>query len=478
VTDIVRACQVSYRYPQNNHGLAPVSLRLQPGDAVHVAGPSGCGKSTLARCLTGLIPHLYRGQLEGEIWLDGRRTSDIPLWQLAERAGLVFQNPAAQMLAVSVEEEIIFGLENLGLPPPAIHQRLQQTLARFGLEGLRARSPQTLSGGEQQKLALAAITARQPPVLVLDEPLSMLDGTAAADLVAHLSQLSRSGTTVVVCEHRAEHLQTIPELRALYLTRTSPNESLIPNSQFTPLPMPQSSPFQLEVSNLGVELGGRPVLKNLNLCLVGGQVVAVVGRNGVGKTTLLRALAGLQKHSGEISLDGAPPDLGLVFQNADLQLFNASVRDELFYRLPQPDMALYAQLLGRLGLTQYQESPPLLLSEGEKKRVALATVLMRQPRHGLLLDEPSLGQDEAHKASLIRLARALVAVGRLVVLTTHDLGLAVQADRLLLLGPQGFVADGPPAQVLYDQAAWAKLGLSVPDWVRGACPPSSKEGDR
>ncbi len=478
MTDIVRARQVTYRYPQNNHGLAPVSLNLGPGDAVHVAGPSGCGKSTLARCLTGLIPHLYRGQLEGEVWLDGCRTTDTPLWQLAERAGLVFQNPAAQMLAMSVEEEIIFGLENLGLSAPAIDRRLQETLARFELEGLRSRSPQTLSGGEQQKLALAAITARRPPVLVLDEPLSMLDGTAAADLVAHLSQLSRSGTSVVVCEHRAERLQTLPDLQTFILTKAFSAEPPSRESQSTPLPMPPSPPFQLEVSNLGVELGGRPVLQNLNLRLAGGQVVAVVGRNGVGKTTLLRALAGLQKHNGEIRLDGDPPDLGLVFQNADLQLFNASVRDELLYRLPQPDMALYAQLLDRLGLSPYQASPPLLLSEGEKKRVALATVLMRQPRHGLLLDEPSLGQDEAHKARLIQLVRGLAAVGRLVVLTTHDLGLAVRADRLLLLGPQGFVADGPPSQVLDDRAAWAELGLSVPEWVRDACPPSSEEAGR
>jgi energy-coupling factor transporter ATP-binding protein EcfA2 len=186
----------------------------------------------------------------------------------------------------------------------------------------------------------------------------------------------------------------------------------------------------------------------------------------VGKTTFLRALAGLQKHSGAITLDGQRPDLGMVFQNPDLQLFNATVREEILYRVPEPNMELYDWSLRALGLDRYEDTPPLLLSEGEKKRVALATVLMRQPRHGILLDEPSLGQDAAHKAMLIRLSRALADAGKLALITTHDLALAAQSDRLLLLGPEGFVADGPPDDVLRDDAAWSRLGLAVPDWIR------------
>jgi energy-coupling factor transporter ATP-binding protein EcfA2 len=487
MTGIVRTEQVAYRYPQNDYGLAPTSLEIQPGEAVFITGPSGCGKSTLARCLTGLIPHLYHGQLSGEVWLDGLRTAQAPLWQLAERAGLVFQNPAAQMLALSVEEEIIFGLENLGLSPPVIRQRLEETLTRFGLEELRARSPQTLSGGEQQKLALAAITARQPPVLVLDEPLSMLDGTAATDLVAQLGDLVQTGTAVVVCEHRADYLHPIPNLSTIHLNGSPPSTSPIPNRvpdphrgerhhQYSisntrpPLPKPPA-PLFLQVSGLSVELGGRFVLRDLTFSAEGGQVIAIVGRNGVGKTTLLRALTGLQPYTGTIAVNGRPPDLGLVFQNADRQLFNATVRDEILYRVPQPDMARYVWLLETLGIRRYQGTPPLLLSEGEKKRVALATILMRGPQHGLLFDEPALGQDAVHKARLVRLVRALAASGQLVIMTTHDLTLATQADRLLLLGPDGLVADGPPAWLLEQPAPWARLGLSVPDWVH---PPPSR----
>ncbi len=468
---ILQAEAVAYRYPQNNYGLTPISLTAQPGQRLLVAGPSGCGKSTLARCLAGLIPHLYRGTLDGDVWLDGLHTADTPLWHLAERAGLVFQNPAAQMLGQSVEEEIVFGLENLGLLPSAISESLEATLDRFGLEPLRKRSPQTLSGGEQQKLALAAIMARRPPVLILDEPLSMLDTTAAAELVAYLVDLADSGTALVICEHRREMVGAIPDLRTISLPGHAQKE--VRDAQ-PHLPVDPTPPI-LEVSGLTVHLGGRPILHDLSFSASGGEVLAVVGRNGVGKTTLLRALAGLQKHQGAVLVDGRPPDLGMVFQNADLQLFNATVRDEILYRVPDPDLALYAWLLEALGLGRYEQVPPLLLSEGEKKRVALATVLMRRPRHGLLLDEPAVGQDSSHKAMLIHMSRALVRAGKVVILTTHDLALAAQADRLLLLGLDGFVADGPPAAILHDQAAWARLGLLVPEWVH-APPPETVGG--
>jgi energy-coupling factor transporter ATP-binding protein EcfA2 len=462
-TSIVRAERVAHCYPQSDYGLAPTSLAMEPGEAMLVTGPSGCGKSTLARCLTGLIPHLYRGRLSGMVWVDGLRTSEAALWQLAERAGMVFQNPATQMLALSVEEEIVFGLENLGSPRDVIRERLEAALARFDLESFRTRAPQTLSGGEQQKLALAAITARQPPVLVLDEPLSMLDSTAAIDLVAHLADLSSSGTTVIVCEHRAEYLRAIPNLHTVRLNGQAALKIRLPSrvSGFEG----RMSGFTLNVSDLRVELGGRSILRRLSFAARGGQVVAIVGRNGVGKTTLLRALAGLQKHGGTVEVDGERPDLGMVFQNADLQLFNSTVRDEILYRIPNPDMVRYAWLMEVLGLGRYEDLSPLLLSEGEKKRVALATVLMRRPRHGVLLDEPALGQDTAHKAMLARLAHILARSGQLAILTTHDFRLAARADRLLLLGPDGFVADGPPAEVLRDRAPWAEVGLTVPDWV-------------
>jgi len=437
---LLRAKSVAYRYPQNQRGLAPVSLDIFPGETWLVTGPSGCGKSTLARCLTGLIPHLYQGEMAGVIWLDGLNTAATPLWQLTERAGLVFQNPAAQMLASTVEDEIVFGLENLDLPRAEIGSRLEQALAQFNLWPLRARSPLTLSGGEQQKVALAATMARHPALLVLDEPLSMLDRAASRDLVASLALCAREGTPIVICEHRCEQLQSLPNLQILSLGEDAcASPSGFDASCATPFePTPA---FVLEVEQLGVTLAGRQVLQDLSFSVPGGQIVAIVGANGVGKTTLLRALVGLQRHSGRAEVAGQRADLVMTFQNPDFQLFNATVREEILYKLSTPDIAYYHWLLQILGLDAYEATPPLLLSEGEKKRVALATSLMRAPRHGLLLDEPALGQDAVHKARLMALARALADTGRLVIMTTHDLSLAAQADRVLELDSRGFVAD-------------------------------------
>lgn len=458
---LVRAEGVAYGYGQGAQHLRPIDLTVRPGEFWLISGPSGCGKSTLARCLTGLIPHLYRGRMAGRVVVGDTDTDSALLWQLAERVGFVFQNPTAQMLCATVEDELLFGLETLGLDRPEMARRVDDALRQFDLARLRHRVPQTLSGGEQQKLALAAIMARRPRLLVLDEPLSMLDSTAALELVAHLQALTGAGIAVVVFEHRAEYLKSIPGLQLLSLAgngRPSDIESL------PPVPL-QINPFVLQVRDLSVHLGGRPVLDRLSFSATSGEVLAIVGRNGSGKTTLVRSLASLQAYDGRVSADGEKPDFGLVYQNAELQLFNASVRDELLYRLPEPDMTWYDWLMPALGLKTYEETPPLLLSEGEKKRVALATVLMRRPRHGVLLDEPSLGQDAVHKDLLLRLARGLASAGQLVVMTTHDLALAARADRLMVLHEGRIIADGPAASVLLDTRAWQVAGLTVPPWV-------------
>jgi len=459
---VLHAEQVAYRYPQNNRGIAPVSLQVNAGEALLIRGPSGCGKSTLARCLTGFIPHLYVGELHGKVTVNGLDTAVTPLWQLSEQIGLLFQNPTSQMLTDSVENEILFGLENLGGSRAAMRERLDAALAQFGLTAMRHREPLTLSGGEQQRLALAAVMARHPKVLVLDEPFSMLDTKATVDLVADLQRLVEAGTAVIICEHRADALQTLPHLRELTLSGGSPAH----NGTHPAWNWSTPQPLKLTVDRLHVRLGGRPVLSDFSLTAKGGEIVALVGRNGVGKTTLLRTLARLQRYEGEVKVNGRSPQFGLVFQNPELQLFNASVRDEILYRLAQPDMPRYRWLLAALGLEAYENTPPLLLSEGEKKRLALATVLMRQPAHGLLLDEPSLGQDAAHKAILQRLLRQIAGSGQIVLITTHDLALAAQADRIVLLGDEGVLADGSPGAVLADWQAWKRARLVVPEWIK------------
>jgi energy-coupling factor transport system ATP-binding protein len=463
---LLRAESVSFAFPQAGYGLAPVSLQVEAAQTLFILGASGCGKSTLARCLSGLIPHLYHGNYRGAVWLDSLRADQTPLWAFSEKVGLVFQNPAAQMLAGTVEEEILFGLENLGVGQSEAQEQLEHALSNFGLEELRQRSPHTLSGGEQQKLALAALTARRPPFLVLDEPLSMLDTTAAHDFIAALSEQVEEGLGVVVCEHRHEYLRGLPNLHKLELG--GKNHAPVISQLESRLTGVQAD-WNLEVADLSVVRSGRLVIDRLNFTAQGGKLAALVGRNGAGKTTLLRSLAGLQPFSGNIHIreNGRiiQPDFGLVFQNADLQLFNASVKQEILFRIERPNLGLYAELVRALDLEKYEHTPPLLLSEGEKRRVALATVLMRQPKHGVLLDEPALGQDADHKHQLVRTLRRITDSGQFVIYSTHDIELAAQADTMFLINPEGIISSGAPAQVLADRAAWDKLGLLVPEWI-------------
>jgi energy-coupling factor transport system ATP-binding protein len=432
--------KAAFRYPRGTQGLKPTSFEISMGDIALISGASGSGKSTLARCLTGLIPHLYHGDLTGHVRICGLDTRSTPLWRISEQAGLVSQNPPAQMITSSVEKEIIFGLENLGLSEDEVQSRVENSLEKFDLSELRRRSPRTLSGGEQQKLALAASFARRPKILVLDEPLSMLDIGSARDLLALAVQLTQDHTTVVFCEHREEYFAHIPNLQRISLNGTTSS-----TGKFAPplYPGQQVSDAGVEIEGLHVNLSGKPILRDLNFSLNGGEVTALVGQNGAGKTTLLRVLVGLQKHQGILRHYGNTKSLplGIVFQNPDSQLFNPTVREEILFRLPNPDMMLYAWLIEYLGLERYERTSPLLLSEGEKKRLSLATVLMRDPELGILLDEPALGQDQAHKTRLIGLLRAVAASGRIVLMTTHDLPLAAQADRLILLGPDGKLTD-------------------------------------
>ena len=471
MTGTLRAEGVGFAYPQDHRGVAPVSLALHDGEALLIHGYSGSGKSTLARCLAGLIPHLYHGEMVGEVWVNDRRSDQIPLWELTEQVGLVFQNPAYQMLTPSVEEEILFGLENLGLPRTAMKVRLEEVLERFDLRRFRKRSPHSLSGGEQQKLALAAVIARSPDVLVLDEPLSMLDSTAAIEFVDYLREFLTNGMTMVICEHRERFLQPIPDLVRLKLNGTPVPTALSPAVD-SGYPVPRA-PFEIHAEHLSVTREENKILEDVSLDLRSGQVVALVGRNGTGKTTLLRALAGLQRFKGAVDVrnghGGGTPQFNMIFQNPDTQLFNPTVREEILYKIPEADPGLYEWLLHALDLKRYEDTPPLLLSEGEKRRVALATALMHPSKHGVLLDEPSLGQDPVHKEILVQLLRALARAGWLVLFSTHDLELAACADEMILLAEDGVICHGAAPAVLQDDGAWQQVGLRRPDWMDCSC---------
>jgi energy-coupling factor transport system ATP-binding protein len=461
--------KVSFTYPQNHRSCGTLSLSLRQGESVLVHGPSGGGKSTMARCLAGLIPHLYHGQMTGDVWIGDHNTKEMRSWEIAREVGFVFQNPATQMVASTVEDELLFGLENLGLPREEIKTRLDFVVDQFQLDSFLKRSPYTLSGGEQQKLSLAAIIAMQPSVLIMDEPLSMLDSSAAYEFIDLLKEQLEEGKSLVFFEHRLPYLQDFPGLKRIPLGIAGNEQT---GSQLPSLPYPEKAgAFSIHVQGLTVSFGKKKILNDLNLEFEGGQLVALVGRNGSGKTTLLRSLAGLQPFEGAIHVirDGQDesdfPQLNMVFQNPDTQLFNPTVREEILYKIQSPNLELYEWLIQALKLENYQETQPLLLSEGEKRRLALAIAIMHPHHHGILLDEPSLGQDQAHKDLLIELLKTISRAGYLVFFATHDIELAAKADRMILIGEKGIIADGPTRNILQNQIAWQQAGLILPHWI-------------
>jgi len=182
-----------------------IDLSIRKGEFVILTGPSGCGKTTFCRCLNGLIPHFYPGDFEGRVVVAGLDTREHEIWELAQHVGLVFQNPENQLFCLTVEADVAFGPENLGLPRDEIRRRVDWALKATGMWELRDRAPHELSGGQQQRAAIASVLAMEPDILVLDEPTSFLDPAGAAELISLISDLNKSlGMTVVLVEHRLD----------------------------------------------------------------------------------------------------------------------------------------------------------------------------------------------------------------------------------------------------------------------------------
>jgi energy-coupling factor transporter ATPase len=203
---IIEAKNLTYTYPgRARPAIQNVSLKIEKGDFVILTGPSGCGKTTLCRCFNGLIPHFYSGKLEGEISVANLRVAEHPIYEMACHVGFVFQNPENQLFALSVEKDVAFGLENLGLPRDEIRRRVDWALEMTGIEELRERAPHELSGGQQQRVAIACVLAMQPEVMVLDEPTSFLDPLGAQKIFEVISKLNKElEITVVLVEHRLD----------------------------------------------------------------------------------------------------------------------------------------------------------------------------------------------------------------------------------------------------------------------------------
>ena len=458
------------------------------------------------------MPHFSGGRLSGSVVVAGRDTRTHRPRDLADLVGVVVQDPVASFVTDTVEEEIAYGMEAMGVEATAMRRRVEETLDLLGLAGLRGRSLQDLSGGQQQRVAIAAVLAAGPRILVLDEPTSALDPVAAEDVLAALHRLVHDlGITVVLAEHRLERVihhadrvllvsdgRTSPLLEPAEAMRTSPVSPPVIGlgraTGWTPLPLSvrdarrravglrtalaarvlppapgaPAGDVSARVRQLVVRRGPVTALRGVDLDLVRGSVTAVMGRNGAGKSTLLATLAGsLRPSSGQVHVSGrVPGDLppaelvrlvGLVPQDPSVLLYAESVAAEC--RDADADFAVATGttrgLLNRVAGPVEEHLHPRDLSEGQRLSLALAVVLAGAPGL-LLLDEPTRGLDYRAKERLVRILRQLAASGSTVVLATHDVELAAEvAERVVVLADGEVVADGPVHEVLAGSPAFA-----------------------
>jgi len=267
---IIEANGLTYTYPgRDKPSVKGVSITIKKGEIVVLTGPSGCGKTTLCRCFNGLIPHFYEGKLEGDIVVAGLEVKEHPIHELAQHVGLVFQNPENQLFALSVEKDVAFGLENLGLSRDKIKERVDWALQVADIEELRERSPHELSGGQQQRVAVACVLAMQPDIIVLDEPTSFLDPLSATKIFEVIGELNRKlGITIILVEHRMD-LASVYANRIIVMDEGSVVLDGDPREVFSSekarligVGIPKATRLFQLLREGGVHLGGVPVTSN------------------------------------------------------------------------------------------------------------------------------------------------------------------------------------------------------------------------
>ncbi len=495
---------LTFRYSRRSEpAIKNINLQLTAGEILLIAGASGCGKTTLARCVNGLIPHSYKGELSGKIILEGQDIANLPLARISQMIGTVLQDPERQILGSRVLNEVAFGLENLGWSREKILSSVEQAMSYLGISDLRNRETFSLSGGEKQKLALAGVLAMKPNILLLDEPLASLDPASAQETLRLVRRLADEGMGVMLIEHRVEDVLQFKPDRILYMQQgriryigpldgiqkaVDYHEVKLPARMVMEMaakePPPVVQPFrahievvaaapvkkpeplvQFEDVAFSYEIG-QPVLQGINLSINRGDVIAVLGPNGAGKTTLVKHAIGLLKpKAGRVLVEGRDTrtmsvaqiasTLGYVFQSPSHMLFAPNVHDELAFgptNLHHPAQEIEKEVneaIRIVNLVGLEKEPPLALSFGQQKRVSIAAILAMRSRI-LVMDEPTAGQDYQNYISFMDSILQMPGF-EAILFITHDIDMAVvYATRVLLVSQGTLVADGKPADVLGD----------------------------
>lgn len=442
--------RLTYRYPGAlEPALREVTLRVAGGLTV-VAGSSGGGKSTLLRLFNGLVPHFHGGQISGHASVAGRGIVETRTRDLARQVGFVFQDPELQAVYATVNREVAFGLENAAVPTADIPSRVEEALTGAGVAHLTGRLMRTLSGGERQRVALASALAMRPWLVVLDEPTSQLDPDGAALVLTAARHVVSEGRAVIVSEHRLRALVGVADQLVMVedgaVSLTDPRGWREPRFSRPAAPRVSGGGDIACVSGAAAGFDGRPVLERVELRIQSGEVVALMGPNGGGKTTLLRLIAGLLPPMAG-TVDRRPARIAYLPQNPAALLHRPTVRDEVLFTIERSGAAEKPEtILAELGLLHVAGRYPRDLSSGERQRAAVATVLAGSP--GLvLLDEPTRGMDVRAREALVRVISRLRDRGAAVVIATHDSELrGAVADRVLMVA--GGAVSAAPVEVL------------------------------
>lgn len=528
------------------YALKDIDLSVEEGTFVGLIGPSGAGKSTLASAITGAIPHHYRGRLFGSTLVAGLDTCEAPLTDIAKVVGSVLQDIDAQMVASVVEDELLFGLENFGIDHREIEGRIASALDAVGIADLRHREIATLSGGQKQKVAIAAILAMTPRVIVMDEPTSALDPASARDVFEVLRRAKElTGMTVILIEQtvallaeycdrvvvidqgrialdgtptdvfsRGETLRAIgvDTPRTVRISNSLAEAGLAPNdspaltldgaeslvagilapglSESSPI-VPRTlgdrpdarntvdeRPIIVDVAGAAYSYGtGQAGIEGINLTVRAGEILAVVGQNGAGKTTFTKLLNGLIKPSaGVVRIAGldtrTTPVSALashaatLFQNPDRQLCRNTVVEEISFGLELQGAPADAarerarHVAATFGLPE--NASPFNLSRGQRQMVALASVVALEPEL-IILDEPTSGLDYRECMTVMETVRQRALDGAAVVMVCHDMEVVSDfADTLAVMTEGRLIEVGPSREVFANDALLAHARIAAP----------------
>ncbi|MBR6956213.1 MAG: ABC transporter ATP-binding protein [Firmicutes bacterium] len=514
---------------QVDYTLRDINLKINPGEKVLIAGPSGCGKSTLIHCLNGLIPFALEGEREGTLTVDGKDTWDMSIFELSKKVGTVLQDQDSQFIGLTVAEDLAFALENDAVEEPELHDRVAEISEVVNINSHLLHSPQELSGGQKQRVSLGGVLIEDVDVLLFDEPLANLDPETGKKAIELIDEIHKStGDTVIIVEHRLEDVLWRPVDRIILMEKgritadTTPDELLstevlkragvreplyvtalkyagveiTPGMKASSLdtiiltdeqkqkvrdwfkagPLTEKKSDEEEILTVRdlnftyrsdrSDAEDHQALIDVDFDLYKGEMMAIVGRNGAGKSTFSKVVCGFEiPDTGTMMMDGMDlstlsikeraDHIGYIMQNPNQMISKTMIFDEVAMGLRNHGGITEEEITERVnhtlqicGLWPFRNWPISALSYGQKKRVTIAAIMSMEPEI-MILDEPTAGQDYRHYTEIMEFLKELNVRGTTVVLITHDMHLMLEyAERSVVFSDGRIIACNTAANIL------------------------------